>query len=105
MTKIGRALIKTHDYKKAVAYYESALSNETVSTTSLRYDLGELYYKLKQYTDAERVLKDGIEKASEDAGTKESVRFLVLLSKVYRDSSQMAQSLDSLNKALEIQNR
>ena len=55
--KIGHALTKTHDYKKAVKYYEDALTLADAESFDLRYDLSILYFKLKMYEKAERLSK------------------------------------------------
>ena len=54
-SKIGQCLVRTHDYTKAIAYYEAALKGTTVPQPTLRADLAELYVKLKQYEKAEKV--------------------------------------------------
>uniref|UniRef100_A0A665UEK1 Tetratricopeptide repeat domain 21B n=1 Tax=Echeneis naucrates TaxID=173247 RepID=A0A665UEK1_ECHNA len=46
-SKIGKALVKTHNYGKAINYYEAALKTE--QQNFLRYDLAELLLKMKQY--------------------------------------------------------
>uniref|UniRef100_A0A8C3AZP6 Tetratricopeptide repeat domain 21B n=1 Tax=Cyclopterus lumpus TaxID=8103 RepID=A0A8C3AZP6_CYCLU len=46
-SKIGKALVKTHNYAKAINYYEAALKTE--QQKFLRYDLAELLMKMKQY--------------------------------------------------------
>lgn len=54
--KIGKALVTTHEYNKAIEYYENAVKNSN-GNSSLRSDLAELYLKLKKLDEAERVLK------------------------------------------------
>lgn len=58
--KIGKALVKTHDYKKAVKYYEHALTTSIVNP-SLQYDLADLYRKLGQYDNAELVISNALD--------------------------------------------
>ena len=53
-SKIGTALIKTHDFGKAINYYEAALRNGGAQPL-LRADLAALYIKLKEYVKAEKV--------------------------------------------------
>uniref|UniRef100_A0A8D3BZ97 Tetratricopeptide repeat domain 21B n=1 Tax=Scophthalmus maximus TaxID=52904 RepID=A0A8D3BZ97_SCOMX len=57
-SKIGKALIKTHHYVKAINYYEAALKTE--QQNFLRYDLAELLMKMKQYERCERVLHEAL---------------------------------------------
>lgn len=86
-SKIGKALVKTHNYVKvcfvhsfidkhdsltekklcwhkyavtqAINYYEVALKTE--QQNFLRYDLAELLMKMKQYERCERVLHEALE--------------------------------------------
>uniref|UniRef100_A0A665UEE5 Tetratricopeptide repeat domain 21B n=1 Tax=Echeneis naucrates TaxID=173247 RepID=A0A665UEE5_ECHNA len=57
-SKIGKALVKTHNYGKAINYYEAALKTE--QQNFLRYDLAELLLKMKQYELCERVLHESL---------------------------------------------
>jgi len=69
-SRIGRALITTHDYKKAVQYYETAAAERYLEDGSpavsaatrlhLLHDLAELYLSLKQYADVIRVLEQAL---------------------------------------------
>uniref|UniRef100_A0A803TSB4 Tetratricopeptide repeat domain 21B n=1 Tax=Anolis carolinensis TaxID=28377 RepID=A0A803TSB4_ANOCA len=60
--KIGNALIKTHNYAKAISYYEAAL--KTGQHNFLSYDLAELLLKLNQYDKAENVLQQVLDHES-----------------------------------------
>ena len=57
--KIGQALVKTHQFGKAINYYEVALKQG--SQPFLRYDLAELLMRLKQNDKAEKVLRQVLE--------------------------------------------
>jgi tetratricopeptide (TPR) repeat protein len=48
-------------YQQAISYYETALLKEPSLTATLRYELAELYFKLKNYEDAERVAKKALD--------------------------------------------
>ncbi len=50
--KIGQALVKSHNYVKAINYYEAALKSGVQKL--LRYDLAHLYFKLNQFEKAEK---------------------------------------------------
>ena len=52
-SKIGHALVRTHDYTKAINYYEAAVKSG--GQASLRKDLAQLYLKLKQPDKAAKV--------------------------------------------------
>lgn len=55
-TQIGRALVSTHDYRRAVEYYRKALRGQPRSI-SLRHDLARLCLKLGRFEDASAVLR------------------------------------------------
>lgn len=55
--QIGRALVSTHDYRRAVEYYGKALRGQPTSVP-LRHDLARLCIKLGRYNDAAGVLQD-----------------------------------------------
>jgi tetratricopeptide (TPR) repeat protein len=50
-SRIGRALITTHDYARALRYYEAAVAAADPSRTSLFHELIELYVKLSKYDE------------------------------------------------------
>ncbi|XP_052805384.1 tetratricopeptide repeat protein 21B-like isoform X2 [Mya arenaria] len=104
-SKIGQALVKTHNYGKAINYYEAAL--RSTGQSFLRYDLAELLLRLKQYDKAEKVLKVALEE--EQNGELDIMidhtRFMVLLAKVYEKSARLEDAMLSLTKAREMQAR
>lgn len=57
--EVGKALVMTHDYNRAVKYYETRLK-EDPKLLDLRLDLAELYFKLKVHEEAKRVLVEAI---------------------------------------------
>lgn len=102
-SKIGKALVKTHNYVKAITYYEAALKTE--QQNFLRYDLAELLMKMKQYERCERVLHDALahEPANELPALSDNCRYLVLLAKVQTKQEKNEQALHSLQKARDVQ--
>ena len=56
--KIGQALIKSHHYNKAISYYLAALKSGQQNL--LKYDLAELYTKLNQFDNAEKIITDAM---------------------------------------------
>lgn len=56
--KIGQALIKSHHYNKAISYYMAALKSGHQNL--LRYDLAELYSKLNQNDNVEKIVSEAL---------------------------------------------
>ncbi|NP_001085105.1 tetratricopeptide repeat protein 21B [Xenopus laevis] len=102
--RIGQALIKTHQYKKAVNYYEAA--QKISGQDFLCCDLAELLIKLKQYSKAEAVLKQALahEPVSDLTSMVTDAKCLGLLGTTYQNYKK-EESADILNKALELQQR
>lgn len=50
----------THDYSRAVKYYETRI-DEDPRLLDLRTDLASLYYRLKAYDQAKRVLIESLQ--------------------------------------------
>uniref|UniRef100_A0A673CVP2 Tetratricopeptide repeat domain 21B n=1 Tax=Sphaeramia orbicularis TaxID=375764 RepID=A0A673CVP2_9TELE len=102
-SKIGKALVKTHNYVKAINYYEAALKTE--QQNFLRYDLAELLLKMKQYERCEKVLNDALshDPVNELPGLSDDCRYLVLLAKVQNKVDKNEEALLSLQKARDVQ--
>ncbi len=58
--EVGKALVMTHDYARAVKYYETRLA-EDPRLLDLRTDLATLYFRLKAYDQAQRVINESLE--------------------------------------------
>lgn len=55
--KMGKALVKTHQYEKAIEYYERIIKQKEFG--DLKLDMAELFMKLKMYEKAEtRLLQE-----------------------------------------------
>ncbi|XP_059783998.1 tetratricopeptide repeat protein 21B isoform X6 [Balaenoptera ricei] len=104
-SKIGKALVKTHNYSKAITYYEAALKNG--QQNYLFYDLAELLLKLKWYDKAEKVLQHALahEPVNELSALMEDGRSQVLLAKVYSKVDRPGDAVTSLQQARELQAR
>ena len=102
-SKVGQALIKTHNYNKAIIYYETALKSETQQF--LRKDLAELFLKLRQFEKAERTIQVALEQGEEGELSQmvERVGYMRLLSKVHLEAKQAAKALQVLSSASELQ--
>ncbi|XP_047456224.1 tetratricopeptide repeat protein 21B [Mugil cephalus] len=102
-SKIGKALVKTHNYVKAINYYEAALKTEQQGF--LRYDLAELLMKMKQYERCERVLHEALahESVNELPALSDDCRYLVLLAKIQNKVDKNEEALLSLQRARDVQ--
>uniref|UniRef100_A0A7N8X3X2 Tetratricopeptide repeat domain 21B n=1 Tax=Mastacembelus armatus TaxID=205130 RepID=A0A7N8X3X2_9TELE len=102
-SKIGKALVKTHNYVKAINYYEAALKTE--QQNFLRYDLAELLMKMKQYERCERILHQALahEPVNELPTLSDDCRYLVLLAKIQNKVDKNEDALLSLQKARDVQ--
>lgn len=52
--KMGKALVKAHQYAKAISYYKDIVKHDNCA--SLKLDLAKLYMKMKLYDKAEATL-------------------------------------------------
>jgi len=90
--EVGKALVMTHDYNRAIKYYENTLRDDPM-LFDLRIDLAELYIKLKTFDDSKRVLIEAltsIKSHKQDIDTKtRNVNTLLLLSKVYLEEDML----------------
>ncbi|XP_027722007.1 tetratricopeptide repeat protein 21B isoform X2 [Vombatus ursinus] len=104
-SKIGKALVKTHNYSKAITYYEAALKSG--QQNFLCYDLAELLLKLKRYEKAEKVIQHALahEPVSELSALIEDGRYQVLLAKIYSKMEKPAEAIIALQQARELQAR
>ncbi|KAM7105392.1 tetratricopeptide repeat protein 21B [Molossus nigricans] len=104
-SKIGKALVKTHNYSKAITYYEAALKSG--QQNYLCYDLAEVLLKLKLYDKAEKVLQHALahEPVNELSALMEDGRSQVLLAKVYSKMERPGDAVTSLQQARELQAR
>eukprot|EP00736_Rhodelphis_marinus_P011266 Rmarinus@m.19544 len=113
--RIGHALTMTHDYDKAINYYEKAVQQDP-RRSILRHDLAELYVKLKRFEKAEKVLleaqalaqtEEGATAAEELAMLMDEVKVQGLLAKVYKHgqrADRLQQAVEALLRARVIQN-
>jgi tetratricopeptide (TPR) repeat protein len=56
--KIGSAMVKTHNYRGAIDYYEASVKKGSAHV--LRVDLANLYVKLRLYPNARKVIDAGL---------------------------------------------
>ncbi|XP_063781238.1 tetratricopeptide repeat protein 21A [Pseudophryne corroboree] len=103
-SRVGLSLVKTHEYKKAINYYEVALKMSMEEF--LCCELADLFLKLKNYSKAENLLKQALdhEPASDLPLMVGDVKFLMLLGETYKHYKK-EELVGTLNKALDIQAR
>ncbi|CAD5116982.1 DgyrCDS5817 [Dimorphilus gyrociliatus] len=108
--KIGQALVKTHNYNKAINYYEAAL--KAGGQARLRFDLAELLVRIRQYDKAEKVLNQALEaenNATEFDSLISQSKYYILLSQLYakrvNSLENQNQCIAYLQKAKDVQNR
>ncbi|KAI6661121.1 hypothetical protein LOD99_13843 [Oopsacas minuta] len=103
--KIGQVLVVTHNYSKAINYYETALKNQKES--QLLHDLAELYFKLKYYDKAIRVLTEALaehrqHKVQELSSAIEESNLLILLARVHVYNEQQDDALNTWRRVHEV---
>mmetsp|Transcript_60950 Transcript_60950/g.108295 ORF Transcript_60950/g.108295 Transcript_60950/m.108295 type:complete len:1353 (-) Transcript_60950:75-4133(-) len=92
--KIGKAMMQTHDYERAIQYYNDALRKHP-SVMELRQDLARLFKRLQRWDDAIRELEDALQVVMQDTAkqARYRVQTLVELSKVHLDYADHRASL------------
>ncbi|XP_043741516.1 tetratricopeptide repeat protein 21A isoform X3 [Cervus elaphus] len=104
ISRIGQAYVKTHQYTKAINYYEAA--QKISGQDFLCCDLAELLLKLKKFNKAEKVLKQALDYdfVKDIPSMMNDVKCLLLLAKVYK-SHKKEDVTETLNKAMDLQSR
>ncbi|XP_069686948.1 tetratricopeptide repeat protein 21B-like [Periplaneta americana] len=104
--KMGRALVKTHQYGKAINYYKEAVKGEEAG--QLKLDMAELYMKLGQYDKAEKTLTQEIDGKVDNSDLSALIartKLLLLLAKVREKAGNIQASLATLKDARDNQSR
>lgn len=106
--KMGMALVKTHQFSKAVTYYKDAI--KLTNNSDLKIDLTNLYMKLKQFDKAEIIIKEELDcnkKSGDDdfINLQSRTKSLLLLAKIQEQSSNIKNALSTLKEARECQGR
>eukprot|EP00930_Biecheleria_cincta_P046675 TRINITY_DN32219_c0_g1_i1.p1 TRINITY_DN32219_c0_g1~~TRINITY_DN32219_c0_g1_i1.p1 ORF type:complete len:1347 (+),score=315.58 TRINITY_DN32219_c0_g1_i1:89-4129(+) len=99
--KIGKAMMQTHDYERAIQYYHDALRKHP-SQQELRQDLAKLYRRLQRWDDAIRELEEALQAVMDDSfkSTKYRVDTLVQLAEVHRDSTDARANTTTVSSAV-----
>ncbi|XP_012141012.1 tetratricopeptide repeat protein 21B isoform X2 [Megachile rotundata] len=105
-SKLGKALVKTHQYTKAINYYRDIMKQENFN--SLKLDLAKLFMTLKQYDKAEITLVQELQDGRRDSD-KQSLevrgQLLLLLAKTREKAGNIQGALSALKEAKENQHR
>ena len=104
-SKIGRALIVTHDFARAVQYYESARAADP-GATQMQMELAALYIRLRRYTDAEGVLSQTLNylsNANDSQSLEQGVECTRMLAKVHKGVGDPQGHLNALLQAKQLQ--
>ncbi|XP_050461458.1 tetratricopeptide repeat protein 21B-like isoform X2 [Cataglyphis hispanica] len=104
--KMGKALVKAHQYAKAISYYKDIVKHD--SCASLKLDLAKLYMKMKLYDKAEATLVQELQDKRNDSdmlSLKTRGQELLLLAKVREKSGNIKGALLTLKEAKENQHR
>ena len=84
--EIGKAHVMTHDYNRAIRYYETALGNDP-KLLDLSTDLAELYFKLKAFDEAKRVIIEAMKALNQmddpDMTNPKRVQYTLLMAKIF----------------------
>uniref|UniRef100_A0A182NAG6 Tetratricopeptide repeat protein 21B n=1 Tax=Anopheles dirus TaxID=7168 RepID=A0A182NAG6_9DIPT len=112
-SKLGRAYVRTHQYQRAIAYYQEAIVHP--ENYPLKLDLAELYLKLKQHQNAEQTLAEDVaasgrvSEADELPALQVRTKQYLLLARVRERAGQLGASLQTLKEArdnqLKVQHR
>ncbi len=101
--KIGQALIKSHHYNKAISYYSAALKSGHQNL--LRFDLAELYTKLNQVENAEKIIQEALSdtQSTDPEYLAMQAKCYVLSFEISQKGSKSDQMVALLDKARECQ--
>lgn len=109
--KIGRAFISTHDYRRAIKYYETAVAKDGNKHIDLVHELADLYFELQQYDEAIRVLEaalNGFSPGVDSTGIETAelighIRTMMALNRVYEALDRIEDAHEYMNFAHSIQ--
>lgn len=97
-TKMGKALVETHYFAKAITFYKESI--KSTQNPDLKLQLADLYLQLKEFDKAEVLLMDELETNSNQ--DLEDVTFLQHKSRVSMLLAQTRERAGNLNAALAV---
>ncbi|KAJ8941157.1 hypothetical protein NQ318_004277 [Aromia moschata] len=107
-SKMGKALVETHYFQRAVNYYKEVI--KTTNDSELKLQLAELYMNLRQYDKGELILLNELEDENPNMAEdltylQHKTRLLTLLSQIQEKSGNITYALKSLKDAMDNQHR
>ncbi|KAL6760145.1 intraflagellar transport protein [Haematococcus lacustris] len=106
VARVARALVTTHDYQRAIDYYNKAIANAR-SNWALQLELAGLLVRLRSWAQALAVLSRVLERSQEGAGGVEGlaldVEAWLCTARVYKGSGDLDNYSEALGRALELQ--
>lgn len=80
--KLGEALVRTHQFDKAIHFYQDAVKSE--ANFPLRFELANLQFRLKRWDGAEKTIQEALGDLRDSGLMRQigEVDLLVLLAKV-----------------------
>jgi len=108
LAELARALVATHEYQRAVKYYEVAVGkSEGQKGSALAHELASLYRELGSPDNAARVVSVMLKAAEKDTdplyGNIEKVRAYLLLVDIRKESNNKEAELKALQEVFECQ--
>ena len=105
-SRLGKALIATHDYTRAVNYYVVAMENSEDTGIHLQIELAELYVKIKKFDEASRTVDNILRRfraGGDISETISNVRALLLLASIHDNDGNGKGANEARAEAKELQ--
>ena len=93
---LGRVLVATHDYNKAIKYYAEAMAQS--DDIALTLELAGLYLRLQKYPECASTLQTALSRGSRGR-PKDDVECYLLMSRMHKLSNKYDLALEALQQA------
>lgn len=108
ISKLGKFLVTTHFFSKAIDYYKEAI--RTTDNSQLKLELATLYVELENFEEAEVLLKKEIErdqkgKLEDLMGLQSRTSMMVFLGEIQEKSGNVEEAVKTLTNARDNQIR
>lgn len=108
ISKLGKFLVTTHFFSKAIDYYKEAI--RTTDNSQLKLELATLYVELENFGEAELLLKKEIErdqkgKLEDLMGLQSRTSMMVFLGEIQEKSGNVGEAVKTLTNARDNQIR